>query len=468
MDKTHDLDLLTVARWAATFLEVQIKKRGRIWGEEDAMVSGGNGVVHSSGTAVVGGGAGAGADPSGEGTTEGVTAVAGDGGSSIEVAAAGDSGRVEAIEAGGGSEAAADIRGVDAASGSGGGSMGGRDGDAGSGGGVTSSSGATGTPYTPTMEELLATAERASDGQQADDSPVVVVGGRVAATSVLRSMVVGPRGGDSGIRASRPVPFEAGDFSDSAEPQDVMGAFRLEPGVEAVLRGARTLEDRTSALLLGALLSGAGASDTGGLGVESETEEREAEEQEPEVVAEQRVTAVDEVKAYLKGERPGFTRTTDVYGHGGSAGSLRYFKALPTRVRALVEAAGFGPFIQLLTMVRIDRAVLTALTERWWDTTNTFHFWFGEMSNTPLDFAAITGLRVRGDPIPYDLSIVLDDAALRWFLGQVPRHSGGVAEYGQFIEYWDHEHVSDEEAAQMARAYLLYMFGASLFPNRRS
>ncbi|XP_058192087.1 protein MAINTENANCE OF MERISTEMS-like [Rhododendron vialii] len=90
------------------------------------------------------------------------------------------------------------------------------------------------------------------------------------------------------------------------------------------------------------------------------------------------------------------------------------------------------------------------------------------MTVTPLDFAAITGLRVGGDPIPYDSSLVLDDAALRWFLGRVPRHSGGMAAYEQFVEYWDHEPATDEEVAQMARAYLVYMFGASLFPNRRS
>ncbi|XP_058211643.1 protein MAIN-LIKE 2-like [Rhododendron vialii] len=90
------------------------------------------------------------------------------------------------------------------------------------------------------------------------------------------------------------------------------------------------------------------------------------------------------------------------------------------------------------------------------------------MTVTPLDFEAITGLRVGGDPIPYDSSLVLDDAALRWFLGRVPRHSGGMAAYGQFVEYWNHEPATDEEAAQMARAYLLYLFGASLFPNRRS
>ncbi|KAI8568017.1 hypothetical protein RHMOL_Rhmol02G0165900 [Rhododendron molle] len=85
-----------------------------------------------------------------------------------------------------------------------------------------------------------------------------------------------------------------------------------------------------------------------------------------------------------------------------------------------------------MMVVRVDRAVLTALTERWWDTTNTFHFRFREMTVTLIDFTAITGLRVGGEPIPYDSSIELDDVALEWFLGQVPRHSGRVAQYGQF------------------------------------
>ncbi|KAI8568324.1 hypothetical protein RHMOL_Rhmol02G0189600 [Rhododendron molle] len=227
------------------------------------------------------------------------------------------------------------------------------------------------------------------------------------------------------------------------------------------------------------------------------------EELEEEVVVEERVTAAAEAKAYLASARPGFvpetyalrlhffeptgmtgyalawtyypedlllrdrdthifsgwtTRTRDIYGHGGSASSLKYFKELPWKVRELIEEAGFGPFMQLMT----------ALTERWWDTTNTFHFRFGEMTVTPLDFAAITGLRVGGEPIPYDPSIDLDDMALEWFLGRVPRHSGGVAEYGQFKKYWDHEPASDVEVAQIARAYLLYLFGPSLFPNRRS
>ncbi|KAI8542674.1 hypothetical protein RHMOL_Rhmol08G0156800 [Rhododendron molle] len=80
-----------------------------------------------------------------------------------------------------------------------------------------------------------------------------------------------------------------------------------------VLRGARTPEDQVSALLLGALLSGAGASDTGGLGVESEMEDRELGEEpgaEEEVIIEERVTAAAEAKAYLSRARPGFTADT--------------------------------------------------------------------------------------------------------------------------------------------------------------
>lgn len=39
--------------------------------------------------------------------------------------------------------------------------------------------------------------------------------------------------------------------------------------------------------------------------------------------------------------------------------------------------------------------------ERWRDTTSSLHlFTTGEMTMTPYDFAMITGLGVRGDPIP--------------------------------------------------------------------
>ncbi|KAH7845092.1 hypothetical protein Vadar_014966 [Vaccinium darrowii] len=119
-------------------------------------------------------------------------------------------------------------------------------------------------------------------------------------------------------------------------------------------------------------------------------------------------------------------------GYGGSASSLAYYRALPSRVRALVDAFGFG-----------------------------------EMTITPLDFAAITGLRVGGEPIPFDSELYLDTAAVEHYLGRRP---GGIepgVRYTVLVSFWDHEPGSEEEARQMARAYLLYLFGASLFPNRQ-
>ncbi|KAI8538418.1 hypothetical protein RHMOL_Rhmol09G0101600 [Rhododendron molle] len=122
-------------------------------------------------------------------------------------------------------------------------------------------------------------------------------------------------------------------------------------------------------------------------------------------------------------------------GHGGPAHSLELYISLPERVRDLVDAAGFGPFIQTLTAVKSDHALLTALAERWWDTSNSFHFPLGEMIVTPADFAAITGLRVGGDPIPFDSGIHGDREALRWFLGHVPASNAEMVPYKPFRLY---------------------------------
>ncbi|KAI8538200.1 hypothetical protein RHMOL_Rhmol09G0084200 [Rhododendron molle] len=491
-DRAQDLDFSTIFQWAIVCQEARIKRKKKTWGvEEQAMASGGEettpsrearlsavaaveaaaerrpkttpkkerflrreevveveeeGEQPSEEAAAVAAAAAteeasrSAATPAQEGVvSEHLTAMrcAGEG-LATEVEAVRGTGAMEStsrdVAAGGNVSEGEIVRGDgdELATGSGG-SLGGEMGVSGSGGGVT------GVPHTPTVEDLFVAAERAGDE--------VVIGGRVVATPVLRATTIEPRVGDSGIGASHPVPFTEGDFLDSARPQDILDA-------------------------LGVLLSGAGTAANRG---SPEMADLGAEEPEEEMVIEERITAADEAKADLATARPGFesgtyaprlhlfeptgmtgyvparddypedlllrdrathissgwtTRTKDIYGHGGSASSLKYFKELPRRVRELVEEVGFGPFIQLLTSVRVDCASLTALAERWWDTTNTFHLRFGEMTVTPLDFAAITGLRVGGEPIPFDPSIDLDDTALRWFIGRVPRHSGGVAEYG--------------------------------------
>lgn len=97
-----------------------------------------------------------------------------------------------------------------------------------------------------------------------------------------------------------------------------------------------------------------------------------------------------------------------------------------------MDVTGFGLFIPTLTAVKNDHPLLTTLAERWLDTSNTFHFLIWEMTVTLLDFAAITGLRVGGEPIPFNLGIHTDTAALELFLGQAPVHGEEMVWYDQF------------------------------------
>ncbi|KAL6997611.1 hypothetical protein U1Q18_007739 [Sarracenia purpurea var. burkii] len=73
---------------------------------------------------------------------------------------------------------------------------------------------------------------------------------------------------------------------------------------------------------------------------------------------------------------------------------------------SIVDGVGFQCFILILERNSGDHIQLTALTERWWDTTNTLHFSTFEATITPLAFAIITSVRVGGYALPYDPYIV--------------------------------------------------------------
>lgn len=80
-----------------------------------------------------------------------------------------------------------------------------------------------------------------------------------------------------------------------------------------------------------------------------------------------------------------------------------WYGELPAGVHDIVDESGFGLFCSSLTPVIASHPLLGALVERWWDTTNSFHFsTMEEMTMTPYDFAMITILGVRGDLIPLD------------------------------------------------------------------
>lgn len=92
-----------------------------------------------------------------------------------------------------------------------------------------------------------------------------------------------PRGGDSGIGASDPIPLEEGDFLERADSLDILGALGVDASTADVLRGVGSPDVRVAATLLGALLS---QSNEGARMLEGGPELDE--------VVEERVTAVEE------------------------------------------------------------------------------------------------------------------------------------------------------------------------------
>ncbi|KDP39784.1 hypothetical protein JCGZ_05085 [Jatropha curcas] len=89
---------------------------------------------------------------------------------------------------------------------------------------------------------------------------------------------------------------------------------------------------------------------------------------------------------------------------GSSTDASAFWDLLDPPMRARVVAASFGDYAAGLrrTQARFPPAMRYALMERWNDCTHTFVFGFGEMTLTPADYVAVTGLRFAGPAAPLD------------------------------------------------------------------
>ncbi|KDP46981.1 hypothetical protein JCGZ_02417 [Jatropha curcas] len=89
---------------------------------------------------------------------------------------------------------------------------------------------------------------------------------------------------------------------------------------------------------------------------------------------------------------------------GSSTDASAFWDLLDLPMHARVVAASFGDYAAGLrrTQPHFRLAMRYALMERWNDCTHTFVFDFGEMTLTPVDYAAITGLRFAGPVAPLD------------------------------------------------------------------
>lgn len=156
--------------------------------------------------------------------------------------------------------------------------------------------------------------------------------------------------------------------------------------------------------------------------------------------------------------------------HYGSYGELlSWYGSLPEAVRERVHTAGFGDFMTVVSPVQRSTDVLRAFAERWWATTNTFHFSFGEMTITPLDFSMLTGLPCGGTAIPFHRDIHRDPVFLTRCLGARFAESAmfseqiSVSALREFFRDYACETADDVDI--LARAFLLFLLGSSLLSS---
>ena len=110
---------------------------------------------------------------------------------------------------------------------------------------------------------------------------------------------------------------------------------------------------------------------------------------------------------------------------------------------------------------------LWALLERWWDTTNTFHMAWGEITITPLEFAMITGLPFSERNVTFDSELTWRSAAARDLLGPVVDLSedDSHASVTVLVDAICGEGVSAE---QRVRLFLLVLVSRVIAPSRNS
>ncbi|XP_028068481.1 protein MAINTENANCE OF MERISTEMS-like [Camellia sinensis] len=142
---------------------------------------------------------------------------------------------------------------------------------------------------------------------------------------------------------------------------------------------------------------------------------------------------------------------------------------LPVGVCQIIDKAGFGLFCVGLSCLITSRFLLGTLVEKWWDTTNSFHFSTVEdMTMTPYDFSMLTDIEVRGRPIPYDTDIGEWEAAWIYLLGtRPPLFRLGTVWYNWFADHFrETQPKTLEEIEQHTRGFQMFLFGTTLFADR--
>ena len=140
-------------------------------------------------------------------------------------------------------------------------------------------------------------------------------------------------------------------------------------------------------------------------------------------------------------------------------------------VSGMIAPTGFINFLWLDIHRSGYFALLRALAERWWDTTNTFHFPCGELTVTPAELTLLTGVRFGPRQLEfYEDWRSLPDERLEELLGAVPDRGSSYV-----TRTWVRDTLSAHYAmasalytpTQAARLCMLLIVGCSFWHTRR-
>lgn len=136
----------------------------------------------------------------------------------------------------------------------------------------------------------------------------------------------------------------------------------------------------------------------------------------------------------------------------------------------MIEGSRLGQFFKEAGTKKFTRRhdIMLALRERWWDSTHTFHFPWGEMTMTPTDFAFITGLPSEGEPLTVDPFYFRKKTEIKAFLGTDFKPTSDDIRLDRLNKYLllNAQKVKTEGQIQcLMRVFLLWALGSTLLCN---
>ena len=140
-------------------------------------------------------------------------------------------------------------------------------------------------------------------------------------------------------------------------------------------------------------------------------------------------------------------------------------------VEALIRQAGFGGLLDL-PYIQLDLALITALLERWWPETHTFHLNGAEATVTLQDVEVLLGLPVDGAAVICELPAKAEYGPMcEQLLGM--QRPGAQNQKSKVNMTWLLDNFSgvlregytEEDVVRQARGYILQLIGGMLAPD---